>query len=105
MARRPRKWLRRTRSARRSHEYLRTFHRAPDRDRVADGRPAARGSRGLSAAADRGLAERELSDPSGHRAAAWRRPADHGLFRGNAARDAVRADPGPHPDDLIERAW
>src|SRR5262249_60927795 len=54
---------------------------------------------------DRGLAERELSDPSGHRAAPWRRPADHGLFRGNAARDAVRADPGPHPDDLIERAW
>src|SRR5262249_37422174 len=84
-ARRPRKWLRRTRSARRSHEYLGTLHRAADRDRTADGRPVARRPRGLSAAADRGVAERELSDPSGHRAAAWRRSADHGLFRGDAA--------------------
>ena len=58
----------------------------------------------LSAVAGGGAAERQLSDPSGHGAAAGRRSADHGILGGDAARAAVRADPGPHPDDLGERA-
>ena len=33
-----------------------------------------------------------------------RRSADHGVFRCNAPRVAVRSDPRPHPDDLGERA-
>ena len=58
----------------------------------------------LSAVAGGGAAERQLSDASGHRAAAGRRSADHGVLGGDAARAAVRPDPGPHPDDLGERA-
>ena len=58
----------------------------------------------LSAVAGRGAAERQLSDASGHGAAAGRRSADHGVVGGDAARTAVRRDPGPHPDDVGERA-
>src|SRR5205085_9720587 len=42
--------------------------------------------------------------PAGHATDARRRAPDHGIFRGNAARDAVRTDPGPRPDGLLERA-
>ena len=45
----------------------------------------------LSAVAGRGAAERQLSDASGHRAAAGRRSADHGVLGGNAARDCSSA--------------
>ena len=31
-------------------------------------------------------------------------PADDGVFGGDAARAAVRPDPGPHPNDVGERA-
>src|SRR5262245_8456775 len=95
---------RRTRSGRQFHEYLRTLYRASDRDGAADGRAIVRRARGLPAAADRGAAKRELSDPSGDGTAARRRSAIHGVLGGNAARDAVRPDPRPHPDDLLERA-
>src|SRR5262249_23090863 len=103
-ARRQRRLGRRKRSRHRSHEYLRPIHRTPDRDRAADGRPVARRPRRLSTAADRGAAKRELSDLADHGPAARCRSADHGVFGGNAARDAVRANPGPHADDLRERA-
>ena len=55
-------------------------------------------------AAGRVAAERQLSDHSGHRAAAGRRPADHGVISRDAARAAVLANPRRHPDDLGERA-
>ena len=58
----------------------------------------------LSAVAGGGAAERQLSDAHRHRAAAGRRSADHGVLGGFAARTAVRRDPGPHPDDVGERA-
>ena len=103
-ARRPRKPMHKARSRRRSHEHFRAVHPAADRDRSADGGIVGRRSGRLSAIAGGGAAERQLSDASGHCAAAGRRPADHGIFGGDAARIAVRPNPGPHPDDVGERA-
>ena len=82
---------------RQSHEHLRAVHPAADRDRAADGRAAAVRPGRLSAAAGGGAAERQLSDPSGHRAAAGRRSADHGVVGGDAARAAVRPDSRASP--------
>ena len=46
------------------------------------------------------LPQRQLSDHPGHGAIARRRSGDHGVFGGDAARAAVRPDPGRDPDDL-----
>ena len=94
-ARRRRKPLHKARSRRQSHEHFRTIHPSADRNRPADGRTAGRRPRQLSAVAGGGAAERQLSDPSDHGPAAGRRSADHGVFGGDAARIAVRRDPGP----------
>ena len=60
--------------------------------------------RGLSPAAGRRAAERQLPDHSGDGAIAGRRPADHGVVGGDAARAAVLANPGSDPAHVIERA-
>jgi EcsC protein family len=87
-----------------SHEHFRTIHRAADRDLNADGRLVAARPRSLPAAAGRGAAERELSDPLGNSPTAGRRSPDHCVVGRNAARGAVRPNSWPHPDDLLERA-
>ena len=56
----------------------------------------------LSAAADRGATECQLSDASGHGAVAGRRSADHGGVGRDAARTSVRPNSGSRPDDLDE---
>ena len=58
----------------RSHEPLRALHPAADRNRPADGGPAAVRPRGLSAAAGRRAAERQLPDHPDLGATARRRP-------------------------------
>src|SRR6266550_1297344 len=86
-----------------SHEHFSTIHRTPDRDRAADGRITGGRPHRLSAIAGGVASERQLSDAFGHGAAAGRRPADHGIHGGLAARAAVRRDPRPHPDDVVQR--
>ena len=68
---------------RRSHEHFRAVHPTADRHRPADGRIAGRWPGRLSAVAGGGAAERQLSDTSGHGAAAGRRSADHGVDGGD----------------------
>src|SRR4030088_2247841 len=104
-ARRPTRPRRRARSRLQFHEHLIAVHRASGRDLAFDGGTAAGRPGGLSAAAGGVTAERELSDDFGDGAAAWRLSADYGIFGGNAARGAVRADSRRHPDDVVERAW
>src|SRR5260370_36874149 len=87
-----------------SHEHIRTVYPTADRDRSADGRVAGGRPHRLSAIAGGVASERQLSDAFGHGAAAGRRPADHGIHGGLAARIAVRRDPRRHPDDVVERA-
>src|SRR5262249_31222714 len=81
------------RTRRQCHDALRALSRASAAHAAADARAIVRRARGLPAAADRGAAKRELSDPSGDGTAARRRSANHGVLGGNAARDAVRPDP------------
>src|SRR4029079_13238486 len=85
-ARRPRKPLHKARSRRRSREHFRAVHPAADRDRSADAWVVGGGSGRLAAVAGGGAADRQLSDPYRHGAAAGRRPADHGIHGGIAAR-------------------
>ena len=54
--------------------------------------------------AGRGSAERQLSDLQGDRAAARCRSADDGILGRIAARAAVRRDPRPDANDVVQRA-
>ena len=79
------------------------LHRPADGDDHADAGRAAGGIARLCASADRVAADGERADGAGHRRALRRRRRDQRLGGHDAARKAVRPDPGADADDVLER--
>ena len=86
------------------HEYFRALHSPADRDHLADDGGRARRPRGLSAAAGGAAAQVDFPTINVSASLAGRKPRDHGLGGGAAARASIRADSRRHADDVDEHA-
>src|SRR4029077_6010846 len=86
------------------YQLFRALHPPSGRHHAAGGRPALGGRGGLSLPAGRQHADGGLPDHQRHREPAGRRPRDHGVDRGGAARAEARGNPGGDRADLAQFA-
>ena len=87
------------------HEHRRHFHPPAGHDDARHDRDPPLRDHGIPAAARVGPAERRLPHDPGLREPARRIPRDHGVRRGDAARETVHDDRGPRLDDVELGAW